>query len=559
MNRWKKYLLAGVAAVAVTGGVLIAANPQSTKGFKIAQNIEILVNMFRDLNLFYVDEIDPDSMLETAAAGMVKNLDPYTELIPAKDMGDFETMTTGKYGGIGSLIRKKGDYVIIADPYKGSPADRAGLRIGDKIVEISGEDAKGFDPSKVSSMLKGDPGTTVKLKVEKFATGEVVPVSIVRERIKIPGVPYYGFVSDSIGYIHHSDFTEESSSDMHKALTELKKSGKLKGLILDYRGNGGGILQEAVKILSMYLPNNTEVVSMKGKMKQLDATFRTKGEPVDLTTPIVVLTGPSSASAAEIVSGALQDMDRAVLMGQRTFGKGLVQSTRPTGYNSYLKVTTAKYYIPSGRCIQAIDYAHKNADGSVGYVPDSLIKEFTTRNGRKVYDGGGVMPDVKLPADYASRFAMIVYGRGYIDDFVDEYMKRNSKPVDMISFKLTDKDYNDFVAFMQDKDIEYESESKQALKKLRDNATREKYIDNISAQLDKIEQGLKDDKQSNLQLYRKELSDIIEDAIILRSHYSQGVAQHRIQRDNDIKAAIELLNDKSRYQKIITTQDTERK
>ena len=555
LTKTTKYTLTLLACMAVAGIFTAARNPD----FRLGRNTEILLNLFRDLNLFYVDSVDTDKLLSDAAIGMTKHLDPYTEYLPEEQMEDFEFMTTGKYGGIGALIRQKGDYVQIAQPYKGFPADRAGLRIGDKIVEIDGQDAKGFTTEKVSSRLKGDPGTNVKLKVEKFYTGQIEPVTIRRERIVISGVPYYGFVNDSIGYIQHNDFTEDCSSDMRRALMELRKGGKLKGLILDYRGNGGGILQEAVKILSLFVPKGTEVVSMKGRLKEMDATFRTETTPVDTTLPIVVLTSSGSASAAEIVSGALQDLDRAVLVGQRTFGKGLVQSTRPLGYNSYLKVTTAKYYIPSGRCIQAIDYAHRNEDGSVSFVPDSLIREFTTSNGRKVYDGGGIVPDVKLPPEYVSRFALITYGKGYIEDFVDLYCKQHPEPVDMLNFRLSDADYADFVRFMTDKDVEYESETKQALKTLREKAKEERYLDRIQEELNRVEAGLKDDKENNLRLYKNELSEIIEDEIILRSHYSQGVTAHKLTRDPEVAEAVKLLGDPERYQKIITTQDTSRK
>ncbi len=553
--RKKKYALVTLLCAVASLFFVAAKNPD----FPIGRNAEILLNLFRDINLFYVDKVDPDELLQNAAAGMTLNLDPYTEYIPEKEMDNFEIMTTGKYGGIGSLIRKKGDYVLIAQPYKGFPADRAGLQIGDKIVEINGKSAKGYTPDTVSLLLKGDPGTNVRLKVEKFFTGQLEDVTLKRERIVISGVPYYGFVNDSIGYIQHSDFTEDCSTDMRRALMELKKEGKLKGLILDYRDNGGGILQEAVKILSLFVPKGTEVVSMKGKRKEMDATFRTETAPVDTELPIVVLTNSGSASAAEIVSGSLQDLDRAVLLGQRTFGKGLVQSTRPVGYNSYLKITTAKYYIPSGRCIQAIDYAHRNEDGSVSFVPDSLIREFTTRNGRKVYDGGGIMPDVKLPAEYASRFALITYAKGYIDDFGDQYCKRHPEPVDVYNFQLDDAGYAEFVDFMADKDVDFESDTKAALQTLREKAMRERYIDRIDTQLKEIEKGLQDDKESNLKLYRDELSRLIEDNIILRYHYQQGVTAHKLQQDQEVAEAVKLLGDKARYQQIISSQDTDRK
>ena len=538
---------------------ILVGSTKENKDFGIGRNIEMLVNMFRDINIFYVDEVDSDKLMSDAAKGMIKSLDPYTDYIPASDMADFEFMTTGKYGGIGSIIRKKGEYIVIAQPYKESPADKAGLKSGDKIVEISGENAKGMTAQKVSSLLKGDPGSVVKMKIEQFEDGVIKPISIKREKITISGVPYFNFVSDSIGYIQHSDFTEGCYDDMLSAFMTLKNSGKLKGLILDYRSNGGGILQEAVKILSIFLPQDTEVVSIKGRTKQTTEIFKTKDKPIDIDIPIVVLTSSGSASAAEIVAGALQDLDRAALIGQRTFGKGLVQTTRPIGYDAYLKITTAKYYIPSGRCIQAMDYTHRNEDGSVGVVPDSMISEFKTKGGRKVYDGGGVMPDIKIDPEYINRFVAVLYAKGYIHDFIDMYRKDNPLKVKNEEFNLSDEDYTLFTQFMSDKDVEFESESKRTLNKLIENSKQEKFHENIKEQLIAIQSHLKDDKESGLKLYKKEIKEIIEDEITLIYQYEQGVTKRRIAKDKVVTNAIELLNDSARYNDIILNQDTSKK
>ena len=414
-----RYLLTAAAAASAAALLTFAAR----NDFGLGRNMEITVNMMRELSLNYVDPVDPDKLMEGAAEGMVRDLDPYTEFIPEEQMSDFELLTTGKYGGVGSLIRQKGDWVKIAQPYKGSPADRAGLKIGDKILAIDGKDAKGFTTEQVSSRLKGEPGSKVKVTVEHL-DGSTETVTLQRERISIPGVPYTGWVADGIGYIRHSDFTEGCYEDMRAAVEKLRTGGELKGLILDYRSNGGGIMQEAIKILGMFVPKGTEVVSTKGRTEDSRQVYHTSSEPILPDLPLAVLINGNSASASEIVTGALQDLDRAVVIGQRSYGKGLVQSPRPLGYNAMLKLTTAKYYIPSGRCIQAIDYSHSQ-EGSVKAIPDSLITEYRTRAGRKVYDGGGITPDIRTEPEYISRFAMTLYALGFIEDFGDDYMRRH--------------------------------------------------------------------------------------------------------------------------------------
>ena len=552
-KKLKKWIVWG-ALLLVAGGSFAAT---SQPDFLLGKNIQILFNMFRDVSLFYVDSVDADRLLENAAAGMVSELDPYTELIPEKEMADFEIQATGKYAGIGAIIRKSGDYVMIAQPYKNFPADKAGLVVGDVFVAINGESIKGYDATKVSDMLKGTPGTSVKLTVEKLLTGEQEEVEIKRERIVISGVPYYGVIDGNVGYILHNDFSEDCSQDVLEAFEALKKQG-ITSLIIDLRGNGGGILQEAVKILSMFVPKGTTVVSMKGRSEDSNETFVTTTDPVDTEIPIAVLVNSMTASAAEIVSGALQDLDRAVLIGQRTFGKGLVQVTRPLGYNAYLKVTTAKYYIPSGRCIQSVDYAHRNEDGSVGMVPDSLIKEYKTVAGRKVYDGGGIMPDVRLDPNYTSIFTMSLYAKGYIEDFANDYYKRHREGIDVDTFTLSDEEYGRFEAFMADKEVEYDSETQEALKELRRKAEREKYADRISEELDRIAEKLKEDKEADLESFKDDVRKLLEKEIILRSHYNGGVARHVSLNDPEVHRAVEVLKNGEEYRRILTSQDTPR-
>ncbi|WP_295938715.1 S41 family peptidase [uncultured Alistipes sp.] len=548
-----RYLLAAAcAAVAVVVLGFAARND-----FGLGRNMEITVNMMRELSLGYVDPIDPDKLMEGAAAGMVRDLDPFTEFIPEEEMSDFEVMTTGKYGGVGSLIRKKGDWVIIAQPYEGSPADRAGLKIGDRILAIDGTNAKGFSTEQVSSRLKGEPGTKVKVTVEHLLGGTET-LSIQRERIAIPGIPYWGWIADGIGYIRHSDFTEGCYEDMRAAIEKLRTEGELKGLVLDYRSNGGGIMQEAVKILSMFVPKGTEVVSTKGRTAESHRVYKTASEPILPTLPLAVLINGNSASASEIVTGALQDLDRAVVIGQRSYGKGLVQTPRPLGYNTMLKLTTAKYYIPSGRCIQAIDYSHSQ-EGSVKAVPDSLITQYETRAGRKVYDGGGIMPDIRTETEYISRFAMTLYALGFIEDFCDDYMRRHpDQQIDIRTFSITGQDYADFARFMQDKNVPYESDTRRALRKLKEAAQADRFGD-VEQQLTEFESTLKDDTATNLETYRKEIVETINNDIVLRHAYSAGVIEHSLPGDKDVRQAAEVLRDSEEYTRITTRQDTPRK
>ncbi|MFI3330495.1 MAG: S41 family peptidase [Rikenellaceae bacterium] len=547
-----KNILKRTLQVIVLVSIISTSLFASKDTFTPNKNYEILLNFFRDVNLYYVDTVDTEKLLMQATGAMTKNLDPYTTFIPEKDMADFEFMTTGKYGGMGAIIRQKGDYVIIAEPYKGFPADKAKLEIGDKILEIDGADAKGYSTEKVSSLLKGEPGTKFTLKVEKAFTGEEKEMKITRERITISGVTFYTLLPDSTAYILLSDFTQDCSEDMKNAFYSLKKQGAT-SLIIDLRNNGGGLLQEAVKILSMFTPKGTEVVSMRGKTKSVNEVFKTKDDPIDLEIPITVLVNKNSASASEIVSGALQDLDRAVLVGQRTFGKGLVQNTRHLGYNSYLKVTTAKYYIPSGRCIQALDYSHRDQDGRAENVPDSLISEFKTSAGRRVYDGGGVTPDIKIEKDKNSTFSMIVYAKGYIDDFVAEYFKTNpQRVIPQLGYKLSDSEYAEFVSFMADKDVQWESATKKAINTLKKQARDEDFIDIIDEQIKAMESKLSQDKKLSLDINKDELIELIENQIILQKHYRNGVIASSLSSDKEIIKAQEVLKNSKLYNKYLS-------
>ena len=473
-------------------------------------------------------------------------------------MEDFEVMTTGRYGGVGSLIRKKGDYIIFAQPYKNSPSDVAGVKIGDKILAIGDEDMRGATASDVSSRLRGEAGTDIRVVIERNISGAIDTLSIRRERITVPSVNYAGMLHDGVGYISHNDFIEGSYDEMRRAVESLMAQGELKGLVLDYRSNGGGVMQEAVDIASLFVPRGEQIVSIMGRDSSSLTHYNTRYAPIAEDIPIVVLVSGSSASASEILAGALQDLDRAVVMGSRTYGKGLVQGTRYLGYNTYLKYTTAKYYIPSGRCIQSRNYASLRNDGVVTEVPDSLISEFTTRGGRRVYDGGGIVPDVKITPEYVSRFAIALYTQGFIEDWADEYMrKHHAEPIDIDTFSITDEDYEEFCRFVADKDISYESETRKALKALEAAAEKELYAESMDEALEMLKGLLHDDNMSNLQRYRRDIVEALNGDIILRYAYNSGVLQHSAATDSSVAQAVELLLNREEYERILSQQHLE--
>ena len=539
--------------VAISAFVFAARND-----FGLGRNMEIMVNLMRTVSSEYVDSISADKLMRHGAEGILRNLDPYCSYLSEEDMQDFRRLTTGKYGGIGALIRQDSSVVRIAEPYKNSPADKVGLKIGDKIVAIDGQDAVGMATDKVSSLLRGEPNTTVRVTVERILDGSRVEHKIRRERISIPSVSYAGYVADGVGYIIHSDFTDDCYTEMRDAIKSLQQQGELKKLILDYRSNGGGVLQSAVKVLSLFVPKGTKVVEMRGRNKAESRSFVTEYEPLLPDIPLVVLIGENSASAAEIVSGALQDLDRAVLMGSRSYGKGLVQSTIPLGFGSYGKITTAKYYIPSGRCIQAARYTD---EGRAQSVPDSLINEFRTTAGRKVYDGGGIMPDKRVDPQYVSAFAATLYLIGLVDDYADYYYRNHPDLViDPATFTITDSDYKEFCSIVEGVDVPYKSDSRIAIEKLRKALEKERYADEqMLAAMKTIEQGLKDDKMNNLQTFRTEIIRTINSDVVLRYCYASGRTANGLSYDNCIKSAVEMLDNQAEMNRILSSQDTQRK
>ena len=546
-----KYILLALALIAILASSLFAVR----NDFGLGRNMEIMVNLMHAISTKYVDEVNADEMMKNGADGITSMLDPYTDFIPEEEMPNFEAMTTGRYGGIGALIRKKGDYVIVAEPYKGSPADENGLKVGDKIVAINGEDMCKMNVEDISKRLRGEPNTIVKVTIERLLTGEREELKIRRRRIVIPSITYAGYVAEGVGYIRHADFTDKCYDDMRAAILRLQQEGELKSLILDYRNNGGGVLQSAVNVLSLFVPKGTMVVETRGRGNKSHKLY-TEYEPLLPNTPLAVLINSNSASAAEIVAGAIQDLDRGVLIGQRSFGKGLVQGTTPLGYNAYAKITVGKYYIPSGRCIQAVNYS---TDGRAEQVADSLIKEFKTVRGRKVYDGGGIMPDKKIKTKYISSFAVTLYLMGIIEDFGDDYIKRNgSKSIDVKSFSITEADYADFMKLVMEREIPYKSESRVALEKLRKTLAKERNT-SLNEALDAIDKGLKDDKRSNLETFRKEIVEQINQNIVLRYAYAEGVIANSLRDDAEILETVKILSNKGEYERITTKQDTQRR
>ncbi|MFO7655762.1 MAG: S41 family peptidase [Bacteroidales bacterium] len=524
------------------------------RDFKIAKNLDIFFTLFRELNMYYVDETDPEKLVNSSIEGMLKSLDPYTSFIPESEMDDFTFMTTGEYGGIGSLIRKAGKMTIISEPYIGFPAYKAGLKAGDTIVSINGQSVENKSVSEVSDMLKGTPGTSLKLKISRYGISGLLDKTLTREKISIKNVPYYGVLQNNTGYIQLANFTKDAGIEVRDALLDLKKQN-ISSVILDLRGNPGGLLVEAVNVSNVFIGKGKEIVSTIGKVKQWDNTYVTKGNAIDTLIPLVVLVDRGSASASEIVAGAMQDYDRAVIAGLRTFGKGLVQTTRPLSYNSQLKVTTAKYYMPSGRCIQALDYTHRNEDGSVGYIPDSLITEFKTYNGRKVYDGGGITPDVIAEDQNPSKIAISLYVKNLLFDYATVFAANNSSIALINDFYLSDIEYNKFTEFLSNQDFDYTTNSDQKFEELLKVARQEKYYDHAKDEFDALAKKIAHDKNKDLLTFKDEIKVYLTEEIVSRYYYQEGRIQASLRNDQQVKKALEIASDKVQYQTFLKPKE----
>lgn len=540
MPRLKRKIIISAAAILL---ISVGFTTIRNRDMELVKNLDIYFTMFRELNMFYVDETDPEALVTTSINSMLSSLDPYTTYIPESDMDDFKFQTTGEYGGIGSLIRRSGDFTIIADPYMGFPADKAGLRAGDKILKVNGESVENAAITSVSDKLKGKPGTEIVLTVERYGSEKPINFKLTREKISISNVPYYGMLNDQTGYIRLANFTTGAGLEVENALKELKRKHEMKSLVLDLRSNPGGLLIEAVRICNLFVDKGELIVSTKGKVKQWDSDYITRKEPLDKEIQLVVLANRGSASASEIVAGALQDLDRAIIIGQRTFGKGLVQTSRPLKYNAQLKVTTAKYYIPSGRCIQALDYSNRNEDGSVGTIPDSLISEYETRNGRLVYDGGGILPDFEIIPDILSEITLQLYTQNMIFDYATRYRAEHSEISDATTFTISDAEYELFEAFVESRDFEFKTSSEKAFQELVKIAKREKYHEIASEEFAGLEDKLSHNNLKDLETFGEEIREILGEEIINRYYYQAGRILAQIQNDPQLEKATETLKE----------------
>lgn len=528
------------------------------RNFQIAKNLDIFNAIVKELDMFYVDTIDPNKTIREGIDNMLYSLDPYTVYYPENDQDELEMMVKGSYGGIGSLIRynPKLQYTVIAEPYEGMPAAESGLKAGDILLEIDGKDLK--NNLDVSTLLRGQVGTSFKLKVQRPGVKEPLEFTIVRRSIQMPTIPYYGIMEGQVGYINLSSFSGTPSKDFKNAFLDLKKQGAT-SLVIDLRNNGGGLLDQAVEIVNFFVPRGKTIVTTKGKIKQASNTYKTLREPLDTDIPIAVLVNSGTASSSEILSGSLQDLDRAVIVGNRTYGKGLVQVPRSLPYGGNLKITTSKYYIPSGRCVQAIDYAHRNEDGSVARIPDSLTTVFHTAAGREVRDGGGVSPDIEVKQERLPNILYYLVRDNLIFDYATDYCLKHPVIASAEKFELTDADYTDFKNKVKGADFKYDQQSEKILKTLKEAAEFEGYMKEASDEFKALENKLSHNLDRDLDYFSKDIKEMISEEIIKRYYYQRGAIIQQLKGDNELDEAVKILTNPERYQQILSVTATEKK
>lgn len=549
---FRKRLYIFVIAMIVGAGAIFAATKNQKA--EITRNLDIFNSLYKELQTFYVDSIDAEKSINRAINAMLNDIDPYTEYIPAKDQDAFKRMTTGEYGGIGSYIMERDKKVYISEPFEGSPAQKAGLRAGDLILKIDNDSVLGWSSSKVSDKLKGQAGTTLTVVVDRpFVSDSILSFNLTRQKIQVPAVTYYGVVKDNIGYIYLSSFTESSAKEVREALIELKKDPRVKSIALDLRGNGGGLLESAVKIVGLFVPKNTEVLRTKGKGHLSEKVYKTTSAPIDTKIPLAVFIDGASASSSEITAGALQDLDRAVIIGSRSYGKGLVQSTRQLPYDGILKVTIAKYYIPSGRLIQAIDYSHRNPDGTVARIPDSLTSVFKTAHGREVRDGGGITPDIKITYPDVNRLTYNIVRDYWAFDYATRFATTTPQICKAEDFVITDSIFNDFKKFINPEKFQYDKVCEMMLSELRKTAQTEGYMtDSIKAQFDILEGMLKHNLDKDLDNNRNAINEILSGEISQRYYHQRGQVIDNLKYDTALDSAAVILNDPEAYRKILS-------
>ena len=544
----KALLYIPVVMVAAFLGVA-TTTVEDGKYFEISKNIEIFTNLYKEINTFYVDDVDPSRLMRTGIDAMLESLDPYTNYISESEIEGFKMIVRGRYSGIGATInRKKGEvFPFVSESYENFPAQKAGIKPGDILLSIDGKSTEGKTTDDISNILRGAPETSVALELRR-PSGEKYKVNVTRQEVKVPNVPYYGMVSNDVGYITLTTFTEQAGKNVADALKALQRENpNMKGVIFDLRNNGGGLLNEAVNVSNVFVPKGEMVVTTRGKVKDRDQDFPTVNAPVDLDIPLVVLINGGSASASEIVSGVIQDLDRGVLVGQKSYGKGLVQNTRDVGFNSRVKLTIAKYYIPSGRCIQAVNYK----DGLPIEIPDSLKAVFRTKNNRKVLDGGGIYPDVKVIDDTNEKLVAVLMKQNLIFDFATNYVSSHPNVLPAKEFSLTDADYQSFVNSLSGKDYSYKTDSEKALNALEKKAKEENYYSTLQADITRMKKQIKTDKANDLTKYKKSIKDLLEREIVSRYYYEKGRIEVGLKNDDEVKEAINLINDPARYNDLL--------
>ncbi|HTJ52924.1 MAG TPA: S41 family peptidase [Cyclobacteriaceae bacterium] len=547
----KKKLIYISVALAVLS--TLAFTSPAERYFEIAKNLDIFATLFKEVNALYVDEVNPNKLVRTGIDAMLNSLDPYTNYIPEDEIEDYKTMNTGQYGGIGAITREIGGRNVVTMLMEGYAAQKGGLKIGDEVIKIDNIDLSKISREEANQLMKGQVGTNVSLTLKRQGVDQPIKIDFKREKVKVNNVPYFGMVGKDVAYIQLSDFTPDAGKEVKNALINLKDQGA-KSVILDLRGNPGGLLIEAVNITNIFLPKGKKVVSTKGKIPENNLNYETLNSPVDVDIPLTVLINRGSASASEIVAGTIQDYDRGVVIGEKSFGKGLVQVSRPLSYNSQLKVTTAKYYTPTGRCIQVLDYSHRREDGSVGSIPDSIKRAFKTTNGRVVYDGGGIDPDVKIETQEAHSITQVLFEKGYIFDYATQYTLKHTEVPDARTFTLSDEEYNQFVNWMKGKDYQYKSALEYQLTEFTEEARKEKYFGELKTQLEQINARIAESKKNELMLHKDQIKMLLEEDIVSRYHLERGGIEAGFKYDNDVKKAIEIVHNQPVYKKTLSMQ-----